>query len=565
MTENIYDNDEMINNFNWNDMDMHYPDEEPPGALINEEEYYDFDENLFVTLDFNSNLIGNFDIKNFIDENIMIEDIKDLYFFNKEFKNDYNSKEFKYANYIREINIMDTVNIYSVELYNDKDSYMNYQIQIPINIEVINNNKDIPEAKLIKMYLEQALNIKVEEVMEIIKSKPALGYLVSPLKVNRPEAWDILIGCSDENNIVGNKVNLDIFKFIKKMSNKPDNITKLENDIERIIKFSDFITGNNIIDVKIPVKYTKYSENGNKSIWDYEYLIPPVQNIDQNNQLKVNKEFIGEEEIPKIEKKLGLFNGYFPSRYELLKMEYYIITTLHRPMINLIRENIENLNLDWEETNLFEIEQIARIQEYSRNTHNIIDYTSSFTEIISFPNIVRSTLLKDPKELKKEDLDTIEDLLYKLIEKINEDIGNIERYGSDDNSFDTLIRSYISILSIYIYLKMKYELSLEEVFLEYNRVSKIREKIRQKLFISNLSLVGNTEQMLKFSKGLPGSSLCGLLAYEFTFNNFKYKEIDGMEVYNDVKMNIKGKLGDSELETLEERTSRIEKSMEDLL
>lgn len=551
--------------FRWEEVDYHYPDNEVPGQEIESQEYYDFEENFFDNLDFSRDSLKDFDVKDYINADYLIPEVSRLYFMDYKFKNESELTEFKYANYILELVLMNSVNVYSIELYNDENSYINYQIQIPITLQVIKDNPTISEPDLIKMYLNQALKINVKEVRPINEIKNALGNMVCKLNVDRPEAWHILGECSNEKGMIDNKVNLNILDFIEKVSNMPDKETILDNGIERSINYSKVTTSNNIIDVKIPVKYSKNIDEVVKSVWDYEYLIPPVQNIDQDNQLKVNKDIISNQEVPEVTKRLGLFNGYSPSRYEILKMEYYTITTLHRPMINLIRENIEGLNMMEEEMDAFKIEQFARIQENSRDTHNVIDYSSSFSEIVSFPNIVRSTLNIKYEELREKYLDDIEDLVKKLRDMVKIEynkMNNGEKYSN--SSFDTLYRSYISVLSIYIYLIMKYKTSPEEIFLEYTRLSHIRECIRRKLFIANLSLVGNSDQMFKFTKGLPGSSMCGLLLYEFTFNNFNYKEIDDKEVYNDVKMEIKSKLGDTELDTFEKRLAKIEDNMAEL-
>ena len=140
----------------------------------------------------------------------------------------------------------------------------------------------------------------------------------------------------------------------------------------------------------MPIRYEKAitveDEDIIKHVWDYDYVLSPMQNLDQNNKLKINMQLLGKNfENHKFEGNPNVFSNFTMNKYEILHQKYWIITTLLRPLINIMREKYHNIYIG---NDIFEITQLNRIQEDSRLTHTQIKYESSFTKLETFPSIV---------------------------------------------------------------------------------------------------------------------------------------------------------------------------------
>lgn len=540
---NIDDIDPYLINDDFNDED--FVDFSDLG--MTEEEYYDFIEettNISGTYKELKELQESEEVINGIesyDKSLYFDDIYNLFTGAPSYNNILNFDEFKYGEYLQEYYMEDAggnfYRVYSVELFDEVSDINRYMIQLIVNDKFLQENNMSIEY-FIKGYLYNVNKIKIHELIPFSKYNKKISELVSPIKVKLNMFLNLYQQSYTEGEIITNKFQVNLFNFFNRVRNISEVRENINESLSRVIEYKYLNTMNNGIDIKVPIRYEKAItvEDGDiiKHVWDYDYVLSPMQNLDQNNKLKINMQLLGKNfENHKFEGNPNVFSNFTMNKYEILHQKYWIITTLLRPLINIMREKYHNIYID---NDIFEITQLNRIQEDSRLTHTQIKYESSFTKLETFPSIV-SLLNCTVSDLNESKLETIKSYIMKTklqLEKLESDSDN----GIVSNSSkEVLFRIYINLISIYNYI-LYLDFNEKELVKELSRIEIIRESIRHRLLYYNLCMRGNIIDLIDLIGSAEGCYQKEIFKYKYSLEGFTFNEKDGSPVYNDVELSI---------------------------
>lgn len=547
-------------NFNWesnniDDMDPYLINDDFDGEDfvdfsdlgITDEEYYNFTEetgNISDTYKELKELQENEEVVNGVnsyDKTMYFDDIYNLFTEVPSYNDILQFNEFKYGEYLQEYYMEDAggnfYRVYSVELFNKLSDTNRYIVQLIVNDKFLaDNNMNIDY--FIKGYLYNVNKIKIDELFPFSKYNKKISELITPVKVKLNMFLNLYQQSYTEGEIITNKFQVNLFNFFNKVRNIPEVRENINDSLSRVIEYKYLNTMNGGIDIKVPIRYEKAitvdDEDVTKHVWDYDYVLSPMQNLDQNNKLKINMQLLGKNfEDHKFEGNPNVFSNFTLNKYEILYQKYWIITTLLRPLINIMREKYTNIYID---NDIFEITQLNRIQEDSRLTHTQIKYESSFTKLETFPSIV-SLLNCTVSDLNASQLDTIKNYIMKTklqLEKLESDSDN---EITNNSSKEVLFRIYINLISIYNYI-LYLDFNEKELVKELSRIETIRESIRHRLLYYNLCMRGNIIDLIDLIGSAESCYQKEIFKYKYSLEGFNFNERDGSPVYNDVELSI---------------------------
>lgn len=515
---------------------------------ISDEEYYNFSEevgNIGGSIKELKKLQEDAEVINGVnsyDKTMYFDDVYKLFIEDPIYNNIVDLNNFNYGEYLEEY-YMEDINgnfyrVYSIELFNDLNDLNRYMVQLIVNDKFLEDNKMNIEFFL-KGYLLNVCNITVNEVFPFSKYNKKLSELITPVKVKLSMFLNLYQQCQTDGDTITNKFQVNLFNFFNEVRNLDTKKETINDSLNRLIEYRYLNTMHNGIDIKVPIRYEKTvtveNEDVIRHVWDYDYALSPMQNLDQNNKLKINMRLLGKNfDNYKFDGNPNVFSNFTLSKYEILHQKYWIITTFLRPLINILREKYSNIYID---NDIFEITQLNRIQEDSRLTHTLIKYESTFTELETFPNIV-SLLNCNVSDLNKEQLETIKNYIMKTKNQLEILDKESENGIVGNNSKEVLFRIYINLISIYNYI-LYLDFNEKELIKELNRIEAIREGIRHRIMYYNLCMRGNIIDLIDLIGSAESCYQKEIFKYKYSFEGFNFNEKDGSPVYNDVVLTIK--------------------------
>lgn len=354
---------------------------------ISDEEYYNFSEevgNIGGSIKELKKLQEDAEVINGVnsyDKTMYFDDVYKLFIEDPIYNNIVDLNNFNYGEYLEEY-YMEDINgnfyrVYSIELFNELNDLNRYMVQLIVNDKFLEDNKMNIEFFL-KGYLLNVCNITVNEVFPFSKYNKKLSELITPVKVKLSMFLNLYQQCQTDGDTITNKFQVNLFNFFNEVRNLDTKKETINDSLNRLIEYRYLNTMHNGIDIKVPIRYEKTvtveNEDVIRHVWDYDYALSPMQNLDQNNKLKINMRLLGKNfDNYKFDGNPNVFSNFTLSKYEILHQKYWIITTFLRPLINILREKYSNIYID---NDIFEITQLNRIQEDSRLTHTLIKYES---------------------------------------------------------------------------------------------------------------------------------------------------------------------------------------------
>ena len=493
----------------------------------------------------------------------LIDEIDSLYIRNRDSKfniiENYNNTEWKYCEFEQEYTSAE-VRVYRLSFFNDKTDINRKKLLVAIAQLVFKDNPQQKEEVIIKSYIKNFLKIDVLNVFSYKDIEPVFQKLIVPVEIDTNEFKGVYLRNINEETYIGNEGIVNLSNAVNKIRFSHYPSEKVGNNLIKAYHPEYINTRRDGIDIKIPTSYTREDFQTNV-MWDYEYVINPIQNLDQDNPIKGDKN-IFTHPIDKINN-ITLLSAFSPKEYERLKFKYHLITTLTRPIIYILRglysmtdENTPGLGEKDSIFSKFVIHQLLRQQEDSRRTHSKITYTSENINTRTFPSIVLDAFGKKPEELGKNEKDMLEQIINGISVKTK------RAYDINDDEYNYLsaIDSQVAFMAIYSYMYFR-EQTIDDICKEYNILETIREQIRYQLFIQNLAIKGNILELMKLVESYKFMETSGLMDYGYTLYSDFYEEDSNLKDCSSIRIKIKEELRDDELELFEERLKQIEESL----